>query len=125
MRDRLIELIKQADEKAFEYIRENDHMDFIPTKDEIAGVYADHLLANGVIVLPVEIGKKLYDATEFFEECDCPEIYELKDDIMYIEKVGKDRFLFTYDGIYIHPENLGKTVFLTREEAEQALKERE
>ena len=85
---------------------------------------ADHLLANGVIVLPVEIGKTLYDATEFFEECGYPEIYELKDNVMYIEKVGKDRFLFTYDGIYIHPENIGKTVFLTKEEAEKALAER-
>lgn len=109
MRDRLIEMIQNAVGGCARHWAE---------------VIADHLLANGVIVLPVEIGKKIYDATEFFEDSDCPEIYELKDDVMYIEKVGKDRFLFAYDGIYIHPENIGKTVFLTREEAEQALAER-
>lgn len=108
MRNRLIDLLQ-----------ENSYLDVL--NDEHWLLAAEQLLANGVIVLPVEIGKRLYDVTEFFEECDYPEIYELKDDVMYIEKVGKDRFLFTYDGIYIHPENIGKTVFLTKEEAEKAL----
>ncbi|MEE1357643.1 MAG: hypothetical protein UHG68_08800 [Clostridia bacterium] len=111
MRDKLIELIKGGSQ-------------YICDDSALIERLADHLLTNGVVVLPVEIGKKIYDATEFFEDCDCPEIYELKDDVMYIEKVGKDRFLFTYDGIYIHPENIGKTVFLTKEEAEAAVAER-
>lgn len=113
MRERLIKLINQ--------LRIGNEISLTDTHTK---TLAAHLLANGVIVLPVEIGKKIYDATEFFEDCNYPEIYELKDDVMYIEKVGKDRFLFTYDGIYIHPENIGKTVFLTKEEAEKALAER-
>jgi hypothetical protein len=86
------------------------------------GYMANYLLANGVIVPPFELGQKVYDATEFFNDTYHPEIYELKDDVMYIEKRVGGGYLFTYDGMYIYPEEVGKTVFLSREDAEKALK---
>lgn len=89
-----------------------------------ADALAIHLLANGVIVLPCEIGQKLYDVTEFFNGCCYPEMYELKENGMYLEKTDKGNIVFTYDGMYIQKEDIGKTVFLTKEEAEQALEKR-
>ena len=131
MRDRLIELFKQADEKAGEYIRENDHMDFIPTKDELAGVYADHFLANGVIVPPVFVGQMVYHY--------CPDlggVFPYFVETVNVGYLGKERNYWTYeanchdeetdeflDGIDFDLDDIGKTVFLTREEAEKALKE--
>ena len=85
---------------------------------------ADHLIANGVIVPPVKVGDNLYDVTEFIEGRDCPEVYELQDNVLYVEKTKGGNILFSYDGVYIDHDAIGKTVFLTREEAEKALKER-
>lgn len=127
MRERLIELFKQADEKAGEYIRENDHMDFIPTKDELAGVYADHFLANGVIVPPCKVGQ-----TVFFYTCVCDKEGEEKFDILEGELIS---FSLQKEGLWAYCrykcgltywhliEDFGKCLFLTREEAEKALKE--
>lgn len=116
-RERLIELI--ADSKQLNAWSVEDKWGRIED-------LADHLLANGVIVLPCKIGEKLYDTGEFFlENCSCPEIYELKDDEMTIHKrqYGEE-YRFTYDSFYIGHDDFGKTVFLSREEAEKALAER-
>lgn len=115
-RERLIELLKEAETKVAE----------IPSPplalDEWLGVYADHLLANGVIVPPVKIGQTVYDAGEFFLECcSCPEIYSLNDNEITVYKIGRGDNRFTYDGMDIGHEDIGKTVFLSREEAETAL----
>lgn len=96
MRDRLIELIKQAKKQT-----KNANCDI-----ERNMIFADYLLENGVIVLPqtvywYDMGGNLKEATvknKFFAEL----------------KNG-----FEYDVSY---DEIGKTVFLTREEAEQALK---
>lgn len=121
MRDRLIELLKQVN---FDFGEEcvaccEDGYKCTPMLEDF---FADHLLANGVIVPPCKIGDKLYDATEFFSDTYAPEIYELQDNVMTIEKGRNGEYLFTYDGMYVYPEEIGKTVFLTREEAEAKLK---
>lgn len=119
MRERLIEIFKQADEKAFEYIRENDHMDFIPTRDEIAGIYADHLLANGVIVPPCKVGDILYMPLGKILE------YEVISWRMREEGLQLVTHSRTTGGLYhIWAACIGKTIFLTREEAEAAFKGR-
>lgn len=91
---------------------------------------ADHLLKNGVIVPPCKVGDTVYVLTS--------------DSITGFEKSRVKRMLLKnlQDGMTIkiiipcvcddwggavrefYPEDFGKTVFLTREEAEQALKER-
>lgn len=86
-----------------------------------ADVIADYLIDNNVVVLPCKIGQTIYDASEFFAGLDCPDIYELKDAEMTVEKVGNDRYLFDYDGIHVFHNNIGVTQFFSREEAEKAV----
>ena len=126
----MIEIFNQADEKAFEYIRENDHMDFIPTKDEIAGVYADHLLANGVIVPPCKVGDTVYYFSHrpFNLSVKANTIYEAKAIRIVTTSLGTQIVIQIRNeyGCTEVPDvrDFGKTVFLTREEAEAALKGR-
>lgn len=102
MRERLIELIQDS---VFGCAR------------HWAEIIADNLLANGVIVPPCKVGDMVY----------C--IYE--DNIG--EQYFADKFvtgIFLNDlGLYVRcgfhyyaVDDFGKTVFLTREEAEKALK---
>ena len=115
MRERLIELIEST-----RYWGSG-------TSEEIA----DHLLANGVIVPPCKVGQKVYqmillkDKTGFIVERkvvgfhwgDFPKIRGKK---------RKQYFIVYHDATnsitHIDIDNLGKTVFLTKEEAEAALK---
>lgn len=128
MRDRLIEMLASK----FPNMRIQD-----------AYTVADHLLAEGVIVPPCKVGDKVYRLCFFVfswdekcSKCDhfevgwyddpcqcrkskdgykCAECVEIEEEIVTI----KDIFGYLYDG------DFGKTVFLTREEAEKALAERE
>ena len=79
---------------------------------------ADYLLANGVIVPPVGIGQKVYRTSGNFRG---EKIYEGVVDQIIAYDDRETRFY-----VYGHPLsfvecNIGKTVFLTKEEAEQAL----
>ena len=105
MRDRLIELLQK------EFYGEYD----------FAAHIADHLIANGVIVLPCKVGEVLYDATEFLDGTRYPEMYLMIDDKIIVEKKEGREYVFTYDGAYLSHEEIGKTVFLTKEDAEAAL----
>ena len=118
-RERLVELFKEANEKVGEYIRQNDHMDYIPKPEELWAVKADHLLANGVIVPPCKVGDTVYRISKRYGEwCVLPRMVS--------------SMTYSLDHLYrvvwcIHTtadDYLGKTVFLTREEAEAALEER-
>lgn len=123
MRDRLVELLEEADVKVGEYIRENDHMDFVPTRAELHGVEADHLLANGVIVPPCKVKDTVYMVSSGGK------IHEKKV-LGVTTTVGLSLYdeirtsaIFLCEGALIFKDSdIGKTVFLTREEAEQALK---
>lgn len=104
MRDRLIELIESA-----RYWGSN-------TSAEIA----DRLLANGVIVPPVKVGDEVYVNTNYRAP--------IKADVVsiHIHEWGNFlRLLFDYpkmNGCFDYRfSHIGKTVFLAREEAEQAL----
>lgn len=104
MRDRLIWLIKNA-EKAFPKDK--------PVLD-IEEFTADFLLANGVIVPPCKVGDKLYivaGVSGKIVECT----------IIGVWIFGQSCAVITDFGT-IHNNSLGKSVFLTREEAEAKLK---
>ena len=123
MRESLIELFKKADEKAGEYIRENDHMDFIPTKDELAGVYADYLLANGVIVPPVAVGQICYQVY-------MGEILEVRVVSISYEPLPAFSYTIRFNSLGVlcllqdgtRNEAYSWDIYTTREEAEKALK---
>ena len=79
--------------------------------------FADYLLANGVIVPPCKVGDRVYLVGVFTGQ------------IIETKVIG---IAYNESGIYLILENftvtsvaeqLGKTVFLTKEEAEEKLKE--
>ena len=69
---------------------------------------ADYLLEHGVIVLPCKVGDTVY-------QVDAERIYESR----------VKQIIYDTDNIAFDERAIGKTVFLTREEAERKLKERE
>lgn len=97
------------------------------------GDIADHLLANGVIVPPCKVGDTVYRIVEMGTgihykqvgryEVGCTKGYKI---VPCEEK--KKRFIrsvaVTQNNFFDICENFGKTVFLTKEDAEKALKER-
>lgn len=102
MKDKLIELLE--DEKGF-----SRYM----TDDERRARLADHLLANGVIVLPFPIGTTYYRIVTKRGKVGNP----------YFKMIRKAELnWYNVEGVL---QDLGKTVFLTREEAEKVLKEGE
>lgn len=82
---------------------------------QTAGTIADHLLANGVIVPPCKAGDIVYYPYEYGNKV-------LEKTVIKILIEKEDRWLDV--GVSFLPfENIGKTVFLTREEAEKKLEE--
>lgn len=113
MRDRLIELLKKID-----YVFDNDKR---PVGD-CEEYTADYLIANGVVCPPVKVGDKVYC---LYQECQKEtEIIELEIDTIEIHK--EYIIINGYKGEHCYRyflSEIGKTVFLTKEEAEKALKE--
>ena len=128
MRDRLIELLDII----------------IQPGEKTLGDIADHLLANGVVVLPCKVGDKLYTiSSSRIEEVTCHSI-NINDEIDVWTEFNCDYDCkgcpfsswkqdfhtgeYSCDGEYgdwcFSLDDFGKTVFLTREEAEKALAER-
>ena len=128
-RDRLIELKRQAINYAQEKADERGGL--VCIDDEV-----DYLLANGVIVPPCKVGDKVYIknrpliisflhvANEVYyvvqfdcDDCgDCP-FYE--DEVSF----EGEHDCKTMGYIQFTEKDIGKTVFLTKEEAEAKLKE--
>lgn len=120
-RDRLIELIVTAENevfRAFPYTNSTKRIEMV----------ADYLLENGVIVPPVYVGGTVY---EIRRKAVSPSGRETNCGICTISflkhciNIGSE--LYVKGKPYVKSDfyRLGKTVFLTREEAEKALKERE
>lgn len=113
MRERLIELIDRYTEGHLENICQPYGTDGL----------VDFLLENGVVVSPVKAGQDVYLIPTYNSKPYCGVVSDK------VQMIG-----ITTRGIHIKARNhhdhnkmymLGKSVFLTREEAEQALKERE
>ena len=109
MCERLIELMQEKCE-----VIAVDNGEFIETTVNWQEI-ADHLLANGVIVLPCKVGDTVYCIR--YDKSRKPFIKPLEVLSMTLCLTG-DFAIFT-----TKEDMLGKTVFLTREEAEKALAE--
>lgn len=105
MRDRLIELVCKG-------IREFGRSTVKCSADEYI---ADHLLANGVIVPPCKVGDTIYYIA-------FGKIYKGKCHAITLKHTLQIH-LYDFDGD--RASYPAKKVFLTKEEAERALKERE
>ena len=118
-RERLIELLMQGDIAAAKQGVFNCCM----CRRE-AETIADYLLENGVIVPPVKVGATVYCTDSYRHLIKPLEIIGFEVD--YTKRIckyycsGGD-----YTPAWFNPAEIGKTVFLTREEAEKALKESE
>ena len=112
MKDRLIELIQQSVKGCAR---------------NWAEIIAEYLLANGVIVPPCKVGTEIFGLFDNDDE-QRKEIYEGK---VLCYSLDENNLLWARmrykNGLtYWHTiDDFGKTVFLTRGAAEQALKERE
>lgn len=86
----------------------------------LGGIYAmaDYLLANGVIVPPVALGQTVYSLERGISQVFKGEVYEM---VVRKEAVVCRATRIGYYSTVFTAENIGKTVFLTREEAEKAL----
>lgn len=121
-RERLIEILNNAPigyeklgQRFYKHILEN---------------IADYLLENNVIVLPVKVGQKVYDISEEFIAPCTVEIIYLAD---YTDRDGNSSYMAEIrfgkeDCPYVAKEiyftDIGKTVFLTKEQAEKALQKK-
>lgn len=118
MRDRLIELLLNSDP-----LHERDLDDDL-ADGEIETI-ADHLIANGVIVPPCKVGQTVYVISQMRDKRILPFINTYE--VTSIE-IGKKKCVVYHkmDGYIkiIKQDDFGKTVFLTREEAEKALADR-
>ena len=122
-RDRLIELLMQGDIAASKQGVFNCCM----CRRE-AETIADYLLENGVIVPPVYVGGTVY---EIRRKAVSPSGRETNCGICTISflkhciNIGSELYVKGKPYVKSYFYRLGKTVFLTHEEAEKALKERE
>ena len=105
MQDRLIELIHESD-LSLDSVR-----------------LADHLIANGVIVLPCKVGDTVYSVKGNFIKSDTVVGFHLGR-FPTLRGQARKEYLVCYNINYlshIDIAQIGKTVFFTREEAEKAL----
>jgi hypothetical protein len=130
MKERMIELLEQGARKAGEHLREvtkmvlaekgnfNSKTDY--DRRSIYEVEADFLLDNGIICPPCKVGDIVYAVSN-------NKIYKTKVFSMVAETEDKKWAYILkcniFDGISMFKKFLfGKTVFLTKEEAEKTLK---
>lgn len=112
MKDRLFNLIEQS----FERCKSTPHC----SKCNYTGtggncfkyLMADHILGNGVIVLPCKIGDTVY-------QTDGARIYE---STIYEITLTSNKTIFVTENIAFDETAIGKGIFLTREEAEAKMK---
>ena len=104
MRDRLKELLEKFEIKVF--------ADFNP---RVVGMLAEHLLANGVVLFSCKVGDAVY-------QTDGIRIYELEVSDAYLNLKNYKPHYDT-ESIGFDDTAIGESIFLTREQAEQALAE--
>lgn len=106
-----------AKEKIIEILKAYTKKHNIAASSVILEEYAEELLANGVIVPQCNFKDTIYrigSKGQIYGDWELMYIQVYPDEILYIDDSDN----------YFTSENIGKTVFLTKEEAEQALKER-
>ena len=123
MRDRLVELLTDNLPHC-----DNPLQD---TYDEIVKRLADHLIENGTILPPCKVGDTVYFFSSVLEEVCESKVIKIEQNYY----TPSNPFWFSIEYLskqigtqVIHiPINqaIGKTVFLTREDAEKSLRERE
>ena len=121
MGDRLIELIRNAPKVDVVY---GDIK--LETPAQTVQTIADHLLANGVIVPPCKVGDKVYKISRNkVKECEVVFVGISADErcshFNFVENYEDGTFYKSYSMVF---DVIGKSVFLTKEDAKKVLAER-
>lgn len=87
-------------------------------KERVLKITAEYLLNNGVIMLPCKVGDTVWVKSSPNNITEC-KVYNICTNIYADNHEGGGTF---WKGFEIKSDDMGKTVFLTREEAERALK---
>ena len=118
-RERLIELLRNAEVEELEAIKMN------PFTYSSTDFTAEYLLANGVIVPPCKPGDYIYEICERRKNGEWQKV--VVERLVRSISVGIGGTAWAQCGttitVFLGENSLNKTVFLTREEAERALKE--
>ena len=128
MRDRLIELLNTARVTEVLYTSDGEPLESYKVRavhEEIVEHLADHLLANGVIVLPCKVGDTVYYINGAYYNSKRQTVRPIKvTEISWkCDRGGRDLdFALIANGTRYKFSSIGKTIFLTKEEAERALK---
>ena len=85
---------------------------------------ADYLLANGVIVPPCKVGDNLYYIATCKTAEDFGKKYVSWEKVKQISINSHGKWVYLMENSLIAFDEIGKIIFLTKEEAEQALAER-
>lgn len=117
-RERLVELLWCANMDFNQYEDDMNEKGF--PKEDWDEYVADYLLEDGVIVPPCKVGDKVYAISSVFDESTLESKKVVKTRV--IDFISSPSFLIESRGLIMAERDFGKTVFLTREEAEQALK---
>lgn len=105
---------RESRDRLINIVRDIFHTDFNGTDEEGYADFADRLLANGIIVPPCKVGDTVYFVSEYTNKI-------LSDEVENIRIQHKNITIHTIANNHLWADE----VFLTKEEAEQALKERE
>ena len=115
-REKLIELIERADNECRNRVGCDTCKAYGRGKDCLHYLIADHLLSNGVIVPPCKVGDTVFEFSCDDPFLEYPNYYVVPSTVCSF-------IIFTTEDMH-NMDCVGKTVFLTKEEAEKALKER-
>lgn len=130
MRDRLVELLQK---RSCFYNKSKcntrcSNCDYVTIDENDIGKLADHFLANGGIVPPCKVGDTVYVINEW--EVEKTAVFSMKIEsedsgwVVFLKARVTDNAIKSKDGYACIFKTFifGKTVFLTREEAERTLK---
>lgn len=118
MRDRLIELIRSVPKINFPIGSRAQGKTY-----QTAANFADHLLANGVIVPPCKVGTVVYVLRS--QTSNGKNLYLREERIDHYRTFGERSFMCFESGrLSVSSDQWDRDVFLTPEEAEKALAER-
>lgn len=106
MRDRLLNLCKKSQAEWLE--KTYDH----ETEQKLEEYVADYLLERGVIHIPCKVGDIVY-------QTDGVSIFELE---IWGISLYKNKLYYETESIDFDDDAIGKSIFLTRQEAETKLK---
>lgn len=118
IRERLIELLSDAEREHLNYEMANKFCPFDEYKCHSEYI-ADYLIENGVVVLPCKVGDILWFLDYDLPKCFiCPEQIVIQDIVL----LKNTMLIRCSSSITLRTEDFGKTVFLTKEDAERALR---